>query len=327
MAQDSAMEVFDPPRRPAIIVNPAAGGGQGLQKFARVEPALRKHFVGLEVLHTDRSGHACELSRAALERGCDMVIAFGGDGTANEVLCGFVDAQASNRFPEAYLGILAAGTGGDFQRLFGKLSPEKQLSQFLGACPRRIDYGVVDFVDRHGVAQRRPFLNVASVGISGEVARRVNQESTELGPTAKYLKASLTSIVRHRNYPVWVTFEDGTRQRVELSLGAVANGQFFGSGMHVCPQAELSDGHFDVLLTDRLTRVQLMHALSKVFGGRHRRLQGVTIRRAASVQIEPVSSQTRVPIEVDGEQPGFLPGRFHVRAGAIRLVIAGEPKR
>ena len=91
----------------------------------------------LGVRMTEAREHATELSRLALEDGAEMVISVGGDGTNNEVLGGFVDAEGRNRFPEAALGIVASGTGGDFQRMWGPLDPTEQVDRMARATLRR----------------------------------------------------------------------------------------------------------------------------------------------------------------------------------------------
>jgi YegS/Rv2252/BmrU family lipid kinase len=312
------------PERVVAIVNPMACGGSAGGRWSGIENTLRHQFGTIAARFTERSRHATELAREALESGADLVIAFGGDGTANEVLGGFVDENGINRFPKACLGTIAAGTGGDFQRLFGKERAERQVAGFLQAKPRKIDYGVVRYVDHEGNEATRAFLNVSSVGISGEVARRVNSTGRSMGPTATYVLASLQSIVAHRNIPVQVCVDEEEAVRCDLTLACIANGQYFGSGMHVCPNASLDDGLFDFMCATGMSRSRLVAALAKVFAAKHQKSAGISFRKAKSVEIRPIWERANVAIEVDGEQPGRLPARYHVVERGLWLRVAGS---
>jgi diacylglycerol kinase (ATP) len=311
---------------PALaIVNPKASSGGAEQRWAIIEEALHARIPGLQVRFTEAPGHATELCRAALERGITTILSVGGDGTTNEVLCGFVDPETGdNRFPDATLAVLAAGTGGDFQRMFGRVRVERQVERLFATQTRSIDYGVARFVDREGRPRTRPFLNVASVGVSGEVVSRVNASKSQLGPTLKYVLGSLEGIVGWRNVQVRVQADDQAESRIDLTLAIVANGQYFGAGMWVCPSAAIDDGRFDRLEVAGMSRSTLVATLAKVFSGNHLRVRGISHGHARCVRYEPVWSQAKVPIEIDGEQVGRLPASFELRAGSLRLKIGSR---
>ncbi len=306
------------------IVNPKASSGAAEQRWAAIEDALRIRFPGLRVYMTEAPGHASELCREALERGTRTILSVGGDGTTNEVLCGFVDERGINRFPESVLAVLAAGTGGDFQRMFGRVRVERQVDRLCEAPVRTVDYGVARYTDPQGIERVRPFLNVASVGVSGEVVRRVNGSDAQLGPTLKYLLGSLQGIAGWRNVQVEVQRDGGPKQRIDLTLAIVANGQYFGAGMWVCPNASLDDGRFDCIDVAGMSRRTLVATLAKVFKGKHLRVHGVSHAQAHEVAFSPVWDRAEVPIEIDGEQVGRLPARFELRTRALKLRVAAR---
>ncbi len=308
---------------PALaIVNPKASSGGAEQRWAIIEEALHARVPGLQVRFTEAPGHASELCRAGLERGIPTIFSVGGDGTTNEVLCGFVDSETGdNRFPDASLAVLAAGTGGDFQRMFGRVRVERQVERLFAAPTRTVDYGVAHYLDHEGRPRVRPFLNVASVGVSGEVVRRVNANTAQLGPTLKYLLGSLEGILGWRNVQVRVQTPSAPERRIDLTLAIVANGQYFGAGMWVCPHAAIDDARFDLLEVAGMSRSTLVATLAKVFSGKHLRVQGVSHGHAQQVRFEPVWAQARVAIEIDGEQVGRLPASFELRPAGLRLRI------
>jgi diacylglycerol kinase (ATP) len=311
------------------IINPRASSGAALERWKTVSEALSVHFPGLESRMTEARGHAGELCRAALEGGTKTILSIGGDGTTNEVLCGFVDERGNNRFPDATLAVLAAGTGGDFQRMFGRTNVKRQLERLCVAEPRIIDYGVAHFTNADGHMHTRPFLNIASIGVSGEVVRRVNESTSQLGATTKYLIGTLKGIRVWRNARVVIRCDaeidapDGSSGRaVDLTLGVVGNGQYFGAGMWVCPNAKIDDGSFDCIEVTGMSRTRLVAALAKVFRGKHLRVKGIAHQRVQRVAFSPVSDTVDVAIEIDGEQVGRLPARFEIKPGALRIRIA-----
>ncbi|MBV8348649.1 MAG: hypothetical protein JOZ49_14315, partial [Mycolicibacterium sp.] len=101
------------------VVNPASGGG----RTGRAWPELRRTLAGagvdVEERLTTAPREATELTRSALRDGCERVVAVGGDGTLNEVVNGFLDPDGRPIAPEAVLGLVPSGTGGDFRRTMG----------------------------------------------------------------------------------------------------------------------------------------------------------------------------------------------------------------
>lgn len=304
------------------IVNPRACNGASERRWAIVRDALEVHFPGLETVYTDHPNHAGLLARAALEAGAQTLLSFGGDGTANEILSGFVDEHGDNRFPDATLAILAAGSGGDFQRMFGRAKVQRQIDRLFAAQPRLVDYGFAHYTAPDGSSGARPFLNIASIGVSGDVVRRVNASESKLGATAKYLIGSLKGISHWRNIQVMVRYdEEADSRRIDLTLAIVANGQYFGAGMWVCPEAAIDDGLFDCIEVTGMSRTKLTATLAKVFRGNHMRTKGIALRHATRVTFEPVWGGADVPIEIDGEQVGQLPARFELKRGAVKIRI------
>src|SRR5690606_6524315 len=144
-----------------------------------------------------------------------------------------------------------------------------------------VDYGFAHFTDEHGRTGARPFLNIASIGVSGEVVRRVNGSNGKLGATMKYLVGSLRGISHWRNVQVFARYDDEVDRnglsdglddgaanedrgrRIDLTLAIVANGQYFGAGMWVCPSAAIDDGQFDCLEVTGMSRTKLTATLAK----------------------------------------------------------------
>ncbi len=255
-----------------------------------------------------------------------MIVSVGGDGTNNEVLSGFVDDAGCNRFPEAELGLVHSGTGGDFLRHLGRRSPDQAIAALAEGPAAVIDYGVATYVDGHGRSATRPFLNVASAGISGLVDYHIRRSNRWLGPTATYLFGSLRGIAEFLAKPVSITIDGGVPTELPLSLAVVANGQYFGGGMWIAPRARCDDGLLEVLYTGGGSRLGLVGLLAKVFRGSHVDSPGVISARARTIELRPIDPDDVVLLDLDGEQPGRLPARFHVHQAGLRVRAAGLPE-
>lgn len=309
------------------IYNPTSGGGRTRKHLAAVRTALEAAFDSLEIRPTEGPGHATVLARAALEAGTSLVISLGGDGTTNEVLAGFVDGQGNNRFPGAELGILATGTGSDFVRHLGRASLDDQLQAVTGGPGHLVDYGVAEMVSSDGQPLLRPFLNEASVGVSGLVSKYVQRAPRVFGPAASYVWSSVRSLSEHRDKPVTLILDDDVPVRLPLTLAVFANGQFFGGGMWIAPEAQCDDGWFDVLYTGGTGKPHFLTLLARVFAGKHVGARGVTSARSRTIRMVPEDEEDVVLIALDGEQPGRLPASFHIVHHGVRIRAAGLPAR
>ncbi len=308
------------------IVNPASSSGRTLRRWPALKSALVDALGEVEIRTTDGPGHATLLTRRGLEGGAGLVISIGGDGTNCEVLGGFVDDAGRNRFPEAELGLLHSGTGGDFLRHLGRRSAVDAIAALASGPAVTIDYGVASFVDTQGRPTTRPFLNVASAGLSGLVDELVRRPNRWLGPAATYVLGSVRGLMEYVARPVQITVDGGEPVTMPLALAVMANGQYFGGGMWIAPRARCDDGLLDVLYTPGRSRPGMVGLLAKVFRGAHVDVDSVTSTRGRAVELRCVDDHDVVLIDLDGEQPGRLPARFHIEPGALRVRAAGLPE-
>jgi YegS/Rv2252/BmrU family lipid kinase len=261
--------------------------------------------------------HAAELTRAALQKGHDLIIAVGGDGTINEVVNGFFDDKGPIR-PEACFGVVPAGTGGDFIKTLGIPRDTFAAAAVLKSAPRAIDVGRLRFVDGNGKPAVRHFINIASFGISGMVDRFVNQSSKALGGKISFALATLKAGAAYKNATVRLILDGGTPKEGKIYNVAVANGRYFGGGMKVAPDAALDDGMFDVITMGDFGFGDLLFRGLDIYSGKHLRNPKVTVQRARRVEAEPLDG-IEVLLDVDGEAPGRLPASFELLQGALQV--------
>ena len=230
----------------------------------------------------------------------------------NEVVNGLAGADGVE------LAIVPRGTGVDFVRTFGiPTRLEAAVEVVLRGTTRRIDLGKVGYRAWSGVSAEQYFANIASVGMSGAIAKRTNETTKTFGGKASYLWATLAVFARWQPAEVRISVDDAIRGG-RMQDVIVANGRCFGGGMRICPDASPEDGLFDVLLIGAITKADLLWTMPKIYRGTHLPHPKAELLRGRTVSVE---SDEPIPVELDGEQPGTTPVRLEVVPGALRLRV------
>jgi diacylglycerol kinase (ATP) len=133
------------------------------------------------------------------------------------------------------------------------------------------------------------------------------------------LGATLKELMTHDHHDVWLAIDGQERRQLRVMMAAVGNGRFFGGGMKICPNAALDDGALDLVAVGDMTRGQVIANIGRLFAGTHLALEWVTHARVTRLHAAPVDGDANIPIELDGETPGYLPATFEVLPGALRI--------
>lgn len=299
--------------RVTIILNPAAGRGQGRRRRATLESLLAASGASCELLETHVAGDATRLAAKAAAEGATLVAAAGGDGTLSEVLNGLAIGGFTTR-----LGILPLGTGNDFARCLGIGTDLKAaVDTLFHGTPRAIDVGQARFGDH----APRYFVNVAGCGFDALAAQRVNDNRDRRGwrhirGMPAYLCAVLQELATLRAASLRLD-ADGEIFEQRAMLCAIANATSYGGGMRVAPDAQLDDGLFDICTIAEAGRWEFLRAFPGVFKGTHVSHPKVTMRRAQEIHL---SSEPPLPVLVDGDVLGTTPVRFSILPRAVEVM-------
>ncbi|MEX0868611.1 MAG: YegS/Rv2252/BmrU family lipid kinase [Nitriliruptoraceae bacterium] len=301
---------------PLLIVNPAAGR-RGTDVLARLRRALDEHGRDHDVVVTDGPGHATTLAADAVADGRRYVVAVGGDGTLHEVVNGLVDpVTATPRAPDLVVGIVSDGTGSDFARTFGlDRSPERIAPHLCGTSTMAIDLGRAVVTGPDGRTHARIFANVAEAGFGAEVARVASRLPAALGQR-RYVVGIAVAWVRFRRVSMTVTLPTASVTEPVCNV-VVANGQFYGGGLHVAPRAIPQDEKFSVQSWGGSV-FDVVRAAHQLRTGAH--LQRADVRSWTSARVE-VDGEHPVRVEADGEVLGTTPATFEILPHAIRLKL------
>ncbi|WP_158542719.1 diacylglycerol/lipid kinase family protein [Lujinxingia litoralis] len=326
--------------RTFVIANPVAGAGQVKEDWPLLERLLRANLPEVDFAFTEGPAHATLLAREALRTGWEMVVAVGGDGTLNEVVNGFYerpepttcyalddegwvlrrDLSLQPINPDAVLGLVPIGTGGDFRRSVGLMAGAAEaIERLRGRETRALDLGQVGFLDARGNLATRYFVNIASGGISGVVDAMANSTWKGLGGRASFAVATMRAFAKWKNIEVEVRLDDTSELRDRVLNLSVANGEYFGGGMWVAPGAELDDGRLQLIMMGDLSRPQALRMFTDIYKGSHLGHRKVSRHRARQVAVRLVEPSALALVDLDGEQPGKLPATFNVHHRALQF--------
>ena len=296
-------------QRVALIVNPTSGKGIGRVLGEQTRLLLRE--AGHEVVDVSGSDYQQARVRAGdvVADGVDTLVVVGGDGMVHlgVNLC----AGTSTR-----LAVVGAGTGNDFARNLGLPVRDARASVALLADgrTRRIDLGR----GSAGVVGESWFGGVLGAGFDAVVNARAQRMRWPHGQM-RYNLAVLRELPVFRPIPYAVEL-DGRRIETRAMLVAVANTTSFGGGMRVCPDADVADGLFDVMIVHALSIPAFLRVFPKVYSGTHTTHPAVEIHRARRVRLEA----SGIHSQADGETFADLPIDAEVVPGALRVVTPSE---
>ena len=282
----------------ALVINPVAGQGKGASVGTHVAGYLNSRGIKYEIIIGRNGIDQADSLQRFLDRNpdCSGVIAVGGDGLLHLVLQKVTPAQVP-------LAVIPAGTGNDFVRTLGWSIDDVDaiLEAVLSSKPSSVDLGLVD---------GEWFAAILSTGFDSIVNEKANAMSWPKGPM-KYNAAIAIELPRFKPHHYEIVLDDRTIS-TQAMLIAVSNGRSYGGGMLVCPQADVSDGYFDVMVLHPVSKLEFIKVFPRVFKGTHITHPAVEIVRSKSVKIT-----ADAVAYADGERIGQLPVNAQCIPGAL----------
>ena len=297
-----------------VIINPAAGANSTHRKWPSIQSLLKSLGLAFEFQFTEGRGHAIELAREAAGKGYTCLVAVGGDGTVHEVTNGIMQTGIAK---EASMGIICTGTGSDLARTLGiSHDVAKACSSLANGHRRVIDLGLVKYVLK-GKTEQRYFVNGAGIGFDATVVAATEQMPKFLGDFS-YLFGLLRTFLTYRNKPVTFRIGDKPEETAKMLSLVVANGEYFGGGMHIAPQAKTDDQNFDIVALGNFGKIELIRNLSRVYKGTHLTHPKVRLEKDTSITVR---SKHKLLVQADGELLGEGPATFSMLPSALCLMI------
>ncbi|MHA0858022.1 diacylglycerol kinase [Paenibacillus sp. CMAA1364] len=290
-------------KRARLIYNPTSGREEMRKRLPDILERLDRGGIETSVHATTEEGDATREAAIAIERGYDMIIAAGGDGTLYEVVNGM--AGKPNLPP---LGLFPLGTSNDFARGLGiSKNWEDYCDLIIAQETRPIDVGK---------ANDRYFINIAGGGTLTELTYDVPSKlKTLIGQLAYYLKG-IEKMVRLSPQELIIKANGHETLHDEFMLFLIANTNSVGGFELLAPNAMIDDGLFDVIALKNCNLAEFVRVASLAIRGEH--LNDKKVIHFQTDYME-VTSPGEVLLNLDGELGGSLPGTFEMLKQHIQI--------
>lgn len=285
-----------------VIFNPVAGRGRLLKRRPAVDAAAIAIGVRIEWWPTRFPGHATDLARGAAEEDTPLVLAFGGDGTYNEVARGLLGTETA-------MGLLPGGTSSVLAYELGVPRPaEEALGAVIGGEDTDIHVGRTDHGDL--------FLLMLSVGPDAVILERLPGWLKRYGGKVGITAQAVFEFVRGDLPTVRV---DAGEWSETGGWAIVGNGACYGGPYRATPGADVASPELEVVVQRGVGRRSAVPFFFAIPSERHLRMKGVVRRSATRLRILPAEGSEDVPYQIDGDPAGTLPVEIRTDPETLKL--------
>ena len=300
--------------RIGLIFNPTAQGDKARH--------LREQLAEIEdqcvLMPTEGPGHAEVLAEQAVADGFEVLVAAGGDGTIQEVSNGLV--RHPDGLTKTALAVLPLGT-------VNVLARELRIPLDFESAWRVIQQGITSRVDLpwiefqiEGKMSRRCFPALAGAGMDARACELVKWETKKMSGQFAYLLAGLQTL--REELPTF-TVQTPEKSVASADLVMFGNGHMYGGAFDVFPHASLVDGRLDAIVVERVAAWRFPEYTQAILTGNLPYLEGVHYLQSSEFELIP-HKNARVPVQLDGDTMGELPGKITVEPQALRIVLPAK---
>ncbi|MBP5314119.1 MAG: diacylglycerol kinase family lipid kinase [Eggerthellaceae bacterium] len=303
--------IFD---KTLLIANPTSANGYAAYATIKAKDMLHE-IIGeshLKVVYTMSAHHAVEL--AADAKGYTCVIALGGDGVVHEVVNGLMQIPQEKR---PVFGVIPIGSGNDFAKSLGiTFDVNASIGQLMSGNVRNVDIGKVN--DEY-------FAETVSWGMDAAIAIESMSLRKVTGKTgmALYAQAGYDQILHHmESIEYEMSVDGGEPIPGSMKLLACNNGQTYGGGFTIVPEADITDGIFDICICKApISKALATAAFLSAKTGKHGWCKKVEFLRAKELVLR---FKEDPPCQIDGEELTSPDATYRVSVlpGALRVIFA-----
>jgi len=308
----------------SVVINPRTG--QNIAKITDVLAVLAAAGWKTTIAIKEYGGHTMELANEAANDGRNLVIAYGGDGTLNQVVNGVL----ASKEPHSIVGVIPGGTANVWAGEIGvPIDPVKAALSLVNSEPRKVDVGHVAienivFSNGNGQAQtqteeqkiakknikvfkgsskgKHHFLLMAGLGIDAAIMGNVSKPlKYRIGPLAVGLSAA-KELSSHRSFPIEIRTGSDNHDaeplwKGEASQVVIGNTRRYGDIAEMTPDAYIDDGVLDVCVITAGDPLSTMQQISSLLFRRKPDNLSAEYFHGAHLSI---TVPTSVPMQLDG---------------------------
>lgn len=287
-----------------FLINPKSGTGGKRSVPRLVRSLIDKHKYDVLIKETRYVAHACELAKAAVADGVDVVVAVGGDGTVNEVARSLTGTSTA-------LGIIPCGSGNGLARHLGIPLDVKKAIEFLNtAQPVSVDYGKINDT---------PFFCTCGIGFDALVS-------------SSFARGNRRGLWGYMNRTLndWLSYEpevyeiesESFKKDYKAFLIACGNAAQYGNNAYISPNASMCDGLLSVTILEPFPAVDVPLILSQLFGRTLMRNGHIKTLEAKWLKIRRKAAG---PVHFDGE-PAQMDAEIFIEIVPRGLNVMAAPE-
>jgi diacylglycerol kinase (ATP) len=259
----------------------------------------------VEVLTTTGPSSAGNLARHCLQRGADLILVAGGDGTVNEVLNGMI-------YSEVPLGVLPGGTANVFAMEMG--IGKKMVTAAANVAtwvPERVALGL-----HSSNGESRHFLLMCGAGLDAQIVYSLSASWKSALGKLSYWVGGFSRV--GKRLPEFDVEADGTLYRASFAL--VSRVRNYGGDLEIAPSVSLLENHFEIVLFSGESSFRYILYMLGVVRGHVANTRGITILQATRLTLTAPEDR-RIYTQIDGEYAGPLPATLEIVPNSLTLLM------
>ena len=287
-----------------VLVNPKSGLWRSFDMVrCAIDDAWDKPEVDLCYQFCQSAEDGIEKARRAVEKGVNVVLVVGGDGTISTIGRALLGT-------EVCLGVIPAGSGNGFARHFGiPLSPDKAVRALARGDVQRIDVGMIDDT---------PFFVTCSMAWDASIAKSFAK--SPIRGIVPYILAGVQELFEYQPQDIWVTLDGHEERRLPAPMVfTIANLSQYGGGAKIAPRARADDGFLELVVALRQDVPRLIARVHRLFDGSADTIPELITERFQSLLVR---RERPAPIQIDGELvEADRDLRVRVVPGALNVLV------
>ncbi|MFC1732472.1 diacylglycerol/lipid kinase family protein [candidate division KSB1 bacterium] len=293
-----------------LIINPKSGKGAAKKIVPKLEKFFEKNYIDLDVYFTKKEMDGSRKAKAVCKsKKYDVIIASGGDGTMNEVLNGIAGSGMKKK---PLFGMIPLGTENvlaqEMKIPFNHLKAAKVIVEgILTEKTKKIDLGN---------ANGRFFVLMTGIGFDAHVASKLEPFLKKILGRAVYPLTAWNELFKYKHSDMDIVVDKKIKTRG--SYVVVGNTKFYGAGMKITPNADISDGFLDVCIFKGNDVFKFIKFVAGVFAEKHIDTADIEYHKAKEVSIK---SKDKVLCHVDCEVMGTTPVKVKVYPGIVEMIV------